>query len=97
MRLLIPSDKMTIEKIPLFSYGLNEAASLHGPTDYKIQLKSVVETLIYLVTFFYQTNPRAWQEYRGGNRAELYLQGDRLMLNMLSQAEGLICGKITKS
>ena len=97
MRILLPSADMTMDKIPQFSYGLNELESLYGPTNYKNQLIPGEETIFYLVAFFYQTAPEAWQEYRGGNRAEFYIEGDQILFNMIPQIESLKCGKIIKN
>lgn len=50
--------------------------------------------LFYAVAFFYQIDPAASEEARGGNRTELILDGHDLYYRMLPQVDLMHCGTI---
>ena len=78
VKFFLPSDTMTMDKQPLFSYGITELASLEKSTAYHKRLNPQEDCLFYVVALFYQTKAEAWRQYRGGNRAEFILQGQDL-------------------
>ncbi|WP_424961157.1 hypothetical protein [Ekhidna sp.] len=94
MQLLLPSEIMTLEKQSLFSYGITELASLDKPTSLKRSIKPQEDCLFYVVAFFYQTENGEWSQERGGNRAELVLEGQNLLYRMHPQVPSLSCGHL---
>ncbi|MBT8191658.1 MAG: hypothetical protein KJO29_14600, partial [Bacteroidia bacterium] len=52
------------------------------------------DCLFYVVAIFYQTRADAFNQERGGNRAELVLDGQDLFYSMLPQIVALPCGQI---
>ena len=95
VQLFLPSEKMTWDKHPLFSYGLLDIGGFDQPSEYQKIIDPNEETLFYVVALFYQTKAEAWQQERGGNRAELVLKGQDLYYRMLPQIDALPCGHIT--
>jgi len=94
VKLFLSSDKMTLEKQNLFNYGLTDFDSLNDATKIKKILEPNEEHLFYVVAVFYQTRNDVQNEYRGGNRTELVLEGENLFYKMLPQIESMHCGKI---
>ncbi|NNE25856.1 MAG: hypothetical protein HKN09_03350 [Saprospiraceae bacterium] len=94
MKLFLPPDTMTLEKQDLFSYGITKLASLDKPTSFSRILKPEEECLFYVVAIFYQTTPSPWHNNRGGNRAELVLEGNDLYYNIPPQINSIYCGQI---
>lgn len=86
---------MTLEKQSLFSYDVSELNSLSEETHLQKTIKPNEDGRFYVVVVFYQTNANAWNEERGGNRAELILQGEDLFYNLSPQINSLPCGQIT--
>ncbi|MEM6378864.1 MAG: hypothetical protein AAF705_11640 [Bacteroidota bacterium] len=94
MKVFLPADTMTLEKRSIPSYGINELASLDEPTRFQRKVKPGEDCLFYSVAIFYQTTAGDWIQERGGNRAELILEGQDLYYNILPQLDALPCGKI---
>lgn len=94
VKLFLPPDTMTLGKQFLFSYGVKDLKSFDEPTRFQRTIHPKEECLFYVVAIFYQTNASAWNDYRGGNRAELVLKGQDLFYNMLPQVDYLRCGNI---
>ena len=94
VKLFLPPDTMTLEKRSLFSYGVTELASFDQSTSFQRKLNPDEECLFYVVAIFYQTNAEAWNQERGGNRAELVVKGQDLFYNMPPQVNSLPCGHI---
>ena len=94
MKLFLPTDTMTLDKQPLFSYGITELESLDKSTSFQRNLNPKEDCLFYVVAIFYQTRADAWSQERGGNRAELVLKGQNLFYKMPSQINSLPCGHI---
>ncbi len=94
VKLFLPLDTMTLDKRSLFSYGLTELESLEQPTKFTREIHPNEDCLFYVVAIFYQTNAGAWNQERGGNRAELILTGQGLFYRMLPQIDLLPCGHI---
>ena len=94
VKLFLPPDTMTLDKRPLFSYGVTRLQSLDQATRFQRKLAPNEECLFYVVAIFYQTKAEAWKQERGGNRAELVLKGKDLFYNLLPQVNSLPCGQI---
>lgn len=94
MKLFLPPDEMSLDKQHQFSYGFKELKSFDEPTCFFKTLKPKEESLFYVVAIFYQTDKDAWQQYRGGNRAELVLKRKQLYYNLAPQVNSLPCGYI---
>ena len=94
VKLFLPSDTMTLDKQALFSYGITELEAFDKSTKFQRKLNPKEDCLFYIVAVFYQTNADAWNQERGGNRAELVLDGQDLFYNMLPQIDSLPCGHI---
>ncbi len=95
LKLFLVPDTMTIEKLPLFNYGFSALASLEEPTEFHKKLEPKEECLFRVVAIFYQTRDDVLYQERGGNRAELVLEGQDLFYRMPPQVDSLFCGKIT--
>lgn len=95
VKLFLPPDTMTFDKQSLFNYGVTELESFDESTSMQRKLNPGEDCLFYVVAIFYQTKEDAWQQNRGGNRAELVLEGQDLYYKMLPQVENLPCGQIT--
>jgi hypothetical protein len=95
VKVFLPSDTMTLEKRSAFSYGITQIASLDEPTNFHRILQPKQDCLFYSVAIFYQTKDTAFNEDRGGNRAEFVLKGNELVYNLLPAIDALPCGKIT--
>jgi hypothetical protein len=95
VKVFLPSDTMTLEKRSAFSYGITQIASLDEPTNIHRILQPKQDCLFYSVAIFYQTKDTAFNEDRGGNRAEFVLKGNELVYNLLPAIDALPCGKIT--
>ncbi|MEL7161183.1 MAG: hypothetical protein AAFN92_10530, partial [Bacteroidota bacterium] len=93
VKLFLPPDTMTIAKQPLFSYGITELASLEKSTSLQKKVNPAEDCLFYVVALFYQTKDGTFQD-RGGNRAELVLQGQDLFYRMPPQIDSLRCGHL---
>ena len=91
VKLFLPSDTMTLDKQALFSYGITELEAFDKSTKFQRKLNPKEDCLFYIVAVFYQTNADAWNQERGGNRAELVLDGQDLFYNMLPQIDSLPC------
>lgn len=94
VKLFLPSDTMTADKRDAFSYGITALESFKQPTMFQRNISPQEECLFYVVSFFYQTNSDAWNQERGGNRAELSLKGQELFYSLPPQIEALPCGSI---
>ncbi|MEO1257008.1 MAG: hypothetical protein AAFY41_19295, partial [Bacteroidota bacterium] len=97
MRLVLPTDTMTLEKQSLSSYGITELPPLNASPPFKRTLNPQEDCLFYVVAIFYQTEAGKWSQERGGNRAELVLKGQDLFYKMPPQIPSLLCGHITLS
>lgn len=95
MKLFLPPDTMTLEKQYLFSYGFSELQSLDQNTSFERNVAPGEDCLFYVVAIFYQTKAEAWEEARGGNRAKLIVDDQKLFYQILPQLELLECGTIT--
>lgn len=94
MKLFLPSDTMTMDKQNLFSYGITELEFSNRPKKLKRRIGPNDDFLFYVVAFFYQTEKDKWQQGRGGNRAELVLNGEELYYKIPPQVPSLFCGRI---
>lgn len=94
VKLFLPSDTMTLAKQALYSYGITKLESLDDPSSFRQTINPKGECLFYVVAIFYQTNPMAQDQPRGGNRAELVLEGEKLFYRMPPQVKDLACGQI---
>lgn len=94
MKLFLPSDTMTYDKRFVFDYGVKHLETLDKPTAFKRTLKPKEEFLMYVVAIFYQTTATAQNQDRGGNRAELVMQGEKLFYRIPPQLKSLPCGEI---
>lgn len=94
LKLFLPSEEMTLEKQSLLSYGITELKSLDEPTSFRKKLQNKEECRFYVVAIFYQIDKHAPYEDRGGNRAEFFLDGQKLVFRMKPQIESLDCGSI---
>ncbi|MEM9299161.1 MAG: hypothetical protein AAGA64_12335 [Bacteroidota bacterium] len=92
--LSLPSDKMTLEKVNEFTYGLSNFDPLAKSSEHLETLKPYEDFLFYVVAFFYQTEDGEWSEERGGNRAQLTLKGQELFYDMPPQINSLPIGEI---
>lgn len=94
VKLFLPPDTMTMSKQYLFSYGITELESFDNPTRFQTTINPGAECLFYVVAIFYQTSATARDQQRGGNRAELVLEGKDLFYRMPPQINSLFCGHI---
>ncbi|TXI70049.1 MAG: hypothetical protein E6Q41_01835 [Cyclobacteriaceae bacterium] len=94
VKLFLPSDTMTLDKLPLFNYGVTNLKALDKPTRFHRIIKPKEDCLFYVAGIFYQTVATAQNQNRGGNRAELVLQGQKLFYRMPPQIASLPCGEI---
>lgn len=94
VKLFLPQETMTLEKQSLFSYGITTLESFNQSTSFQRKLNPKEDCLFYVVAIFYQTNADAWNQERGGNRAELVLKGQDLFYRMPPQIDSLRCGHI---
>ena len=94
VKLFLPLDTMTLDKQPLFSYGITELESFDNSTRFQRKVNPKEDCLFYVVAIFYQTRADAWSQERGGNRAELVLKGQDLFYRMPPQIDSLLCGRI---
>ncbi|MTB50088.1 hypothetical protein [Lewinella sp. W8] len=94
VKVFLPSDTMTLDKRDKFSYGITQLASFDEPTSFDRTIGPHEDCLFYSVALFYQANPGAFNEDRGGNRAEFILRGKELFYNLLPQIDALPCGQI---
>ncbi|MEM6800567.1 MAG: hypothetical protein AAF696_04135 [Bacteroidota bacterium] len=94
MKIFLPPDTMALEKKVLLSYGFGELESLDQPSSFKRCVNPKEDYLFYAVAFFYQTKAEAWEQERGGNRAEFVLKGQELFFKMSPQIDLLPCGNI---
>ena len=94
VKLFLPAETMTLKKVPLFSYGITELASLEKSTTFHKEVNPGEDCLFYVVAIFYQTRAEARNQERGGNRAEFVLQGQDLLFRMPPQIDSLPCGHI---
>lgn len=90
---LLP-DTMTLDKPKLFGYGEIELESFQRSTKFHRKLNPKEGCLFYVVALFYQIRDGAWSQERGGNRAELVLNGQDLFYRMSPQIDSLHCGHI---
>lgn len=97
VKLFLPQDTMSLEKVSLLSYGITELESLICPTYVRTTIEPKEDFLFYMVAVFYQTEVDAWRQERGGNRVELKLKGQDLFLSMPPQVNSMPCGKISFS
>ncbi|MBX2969980.1 MAG: hypothetical protein KF803_11465 [Cyclobacteriaceae bacterium] len=94
VKLFLPPDTMTLDKQYLFSYGVTELESFDKPTSLQRTINPNEECLFYVVAIFYQTRATAQNQRRGGNRAELVLEGQDLFYRMPPQINSLSCGHV---
>lgn len=94
VKLFLPKETMSMDKRSLFSYGITELESLYQATSLKKKIAPNEDGLFYVEAFFYQTRPDAWSQERGGNRAELLLEGQNLYYNLLPQIDHLPMGQL---
>ena len=95
VKLFLPDETMTLDKQSSFSYGITELESLDHSTSYQNKLNPGDDCLYYVVAIFYQTKADAWQQERGGNRAEFMLKGNQLFFNMMPQVNAMPCGQVS--
>lgn len=94
VKLFLPSDTMTYDKQSVFNYGVRELESFDKPTRFQKTIGPHEECLFYVVGIFYQTRATAQNQERGGNRAELVLNGSDVFYSMPPQIDLLPCGHI---
>ena len=94
VKLFLPPSTMTIDNQSLFSYGVTELESFDQSTSFQRKLNPNEECLFNVVAIFYQTRADAWNQERGGNRAELILKGQDLYYKMSPQIDSLHCGQV---
>lgn len=94
VQLFLPQDTMTLDKQNLANYGITELESFVQSTSLERKLKPKEDCLFYVVAIFFQTKAGAWNQERGGNRAELVLRGQNLFYNMPPQIDLQRCGRI---
>lgn len=94
MKVFLPKDTMSVDKVDLLSYGVTQVASLEEPTNVCRIIKAKEDYFFYTVAVFYQTRNNVLGEDRGGNRAEFIFNGKDLIFNMLPQIDALPCGRI---
>jgi len=94
VKLFLPSDTMTMDKVPDLSYGIAELESLSESTCFQREVKPGEDCLFYSVALFYQTIPGGFTGDRGGNRATFVLKGEDLYYNMPPQIPSLKSGYI---
>ncbi|MFK7783490.1 MAG: hypothetical protein AB8B56_00165 [Crocinitomicaceae bacterium] len=94
VKLFLPPDKMTMDKQHEFSYGVTELQWLDQKTALDLSVRPNEDGLFYVVAVFYQTTAKAWEDERGGNRAELVLDGSDLYYRMKPQVDLMHCGTI---
>lgn len=99
LKLFLPPDTMTLDKEPLYGYGVTSLESFldfNKPTMLQRTINPKEECLFYIGAVFYQARGTAWKEQsRGGNRAELVLKDQDLFYRMFPQIDSLPCGHIT--
>jgi len=93
MKVFLPSETMTPEKVSQFSYGITTLDLLQQTTQFQKTLQPGEDCYFYLVAFFYQTHPNPLNEYRGGNRAAILLDGQDLVFTMEPQVASSVCGQ----
>lgn len=93
VKLFLPPDTMTMDKRGLFSYGVTELESFGQSTRFYRKVNPKEDCLFYFVAIFYQTKAGEWQS-RGGNRAELILNGQDLFYRLRPQIDEMRCGEI---
>lgn len=94
VKLFLPADTMTRDKLTLYDYGLSDLESFDKATRFQKTIGPHEECLFYVEAIFYQTRATAQNQYRGGNRAELILKGQDLFYRMPPQIDLLPCGQI---
>jgi hypothetical protein len=94
VKLFLPPDTMTFDKEILYNYGVTDLVSFDKPTSFQRTINPGEECLFYVVAIFYQTRATARNQQRGGNRAELVLEGQDLFYRMPPQINSLPCGYI---
>ena len=94
VKLFLPPDTMTIDKRSVFDYGVKPLKDFDKPTTFQRTINPGEDCLFNVVAIFYQTKPTAQNRARGGNRAELVLNGKELFYKMAPQIDWLYCGKI---
>ena len=94
VKLFLPPDTMTFDKQHLFSYGITELESFDVSTTLHRTINPKDDCLFYVVALFFQTKDSARNQQRGGNRAELVLNGQDLFYNMAPQIDLLQCGHV---
>lgn len=105
MKLLLPSDTMTMEKKPLFDYGLNVKSFLDNDRDQSSSLKRTIQPKGS--TAFYVVMLSAWNPTAGGSgalRTGFSLQGKNLFYKIsaykmaagfaLIDKKGINCGSV---
>ncbi|MEM6725991.1 MAG: hypothetical protein AAF598_18255, partial [Bacteroidota bacterium] len=95
IQLLLPEEVMTMDKQSQFTYGLSRLEHLDVATCHQQVIQPGAEGLFYTVALFYQDVPDEWIADRGGNRAELTMDGQDLYFNLLPQVEALPVGRIS--
>ena len=94
VKLFLPEGTMDPNEWSSLSYGVTELQSLHHETSLEQIIPAGKEYLIRVAAFFYQTEHGAWNQERGGNRAELILKGGELFYHMPPHIEYLRCGTL---
>lgn len=94
VKLFLPPDTMSLDKQNLFSYGVTELASFDKSTRFQRTIKPREDGLFYVVAIFFQTRDGAQDQGRGGNRAELVVNGQDLFYCLPPQIDSMLCGKI---
>jgi len=94
LELYLASDSMTLDKQSLFNYGFTDFDGLDSSTLIHKNLDHNEEHLFYVVAIFYQTSREARNESKGGNRSELFFDGQKLFYSMLPQIDSMSCGFI---
>lgn len=94
MKLFLPQDTMSFDKERLYNYGVRHLKSFNNSTNFYTVLQAKESCLFYVVTIFYQTKKEYRNQDRGGNRAELILDGEELLYKMDPQIKSMPCGTI---
>ena len=90
VKVLLPTDTMTVDKQRSFSYGVTQLGSLDKSSSFQKTLNPSEDCLFYTVALFYQTRDDVLDEDKGGNRAEYIFKGKELVFNMLPQIDAFI-------
>lgn len=94
MKLLLPEEIMTEEKLHQKSYGLTKIESEVLVNTFRASVGARKSMLFYSVALFYQKQDGAWTHERGGNRAEVQIKGLDVFYSMKPLIEAKLIGRI---